>query len=248
MQKLERAGELTTAVVLAAGRGTRMSHPKLPKPLVPVSGKPMLERVLIGIAAAGYQRVVIVIGFRRHLVKKRFGTTFEGLALEYAVQHEQQGTAHAVSCATEFLQGEGEVLLAWADILVISSWYKTLTALWSERPGLVALTTVVYANPSLGSQVEFNNQLRMTGITSRPRDIAQGWRDGGVGIHSTESISAMERVGVSARGEKQVTTAVQTLLARRRPVGVAIYDGPWCDLANADSIRDAEARFAGLLT
>ena len=220
-----------------------MNDPLLPKPLVSVGGRPMLERVLIGLARSGYQRVVIVIGYRGELIKRRFGTLFEGMHLNYAVQHEQEGTAHAVSCAAELVSDESAVLLAWSDILVSPSWYSTLTTLWSLRTCFVAMITVVSSNPSLGSLVEFDEKLHMTNIVSRPETITSGWRDGGISIYDADSIATMAHVVKSNRGEKQVTTAIQNLLTRGQLVGVAKYSGPWYDLATPEAIREAEAEF-----
>src|SRR6266581_8690908 len=61
-----RVASMTTAVVLAAGRGTRMGAltAATPKPLLPVAGRPLIEHVLGGFAAAGVRRAVVVTGYQ----------------------------------------------------------------------------------------------------------------------------------------------------------------------------------------
>ena len=63
------------AVILAAGKGTRMREltNELPKPMLPVEGKPILEHILEGIIAAGIRDVFIVTGFRAETIENYFG-------------------------------------------------------------------------------------------------------------------------------------------------------------------------------
>ncbi len=80
------------AVILAAGKGTRMRS-ELPKVLFPVLGRPMIEFVLEALEAAGIRRKVVVVGYRADEVRK----TLAGRpGVEFAEQHEQLGTGHAV--------------------------------------------------------------------------------------------------------------------------------------------------------
>jgi NDP-sugar pyrophosphorylase family protein len=62
------------AVVLAAGRGTRMGEitARIPKPMLPVGGRPMLEHVLERLAAAGAREFLLVVGYRREIVERHF--------------------------------------------------------------------------------------------------------------------------------------------------------------------------------
>jgi bifunctional UDP-N-acetylglucosamine pyrophosphorylase/glucosamine-1-phosphate N-acetyltransferase/UDP-N-acetylglucosamine pyrophosphorylase len=82
----------TVAVVLAAGKGTRMKS-ELPKVLVPVAGRPMIEYVLDALAAAAITDILVVVGYRADLVRQ----TLQGRAgLTFVDQTQQLGTGHAV--------------------------------------------------------------------------------------------------------------------------------------------------------
>ena len=117
----------TVAVVLAAGKGTRMKS-ELPKVLIPVAGRPMIEYVLDALAAARVKQTVVVIGYRGELVRKqlvgRRGITF-------VEQKEQLGTGHAVMAARGALAGhDGPVLVVTGDSPLMQS--ASISALLKE--------------------------------------------------------------------------------------------------------------------
>jgi bifunctional UDP-N-acetylglucosamine pyrophosphorylase/glucosamine-1-phosphate N-acetyltransferase len=86
-----------TAVVLAAGKGTRMKS-ELPKVLHPLAGRPMIYWTVRAALDAGAERVVVVVGHGREMVEKYLQGTF-GAKIETVVQEEQKGTGHAVLVA-----------------------------------------------------------------------------------------------------------------------------------------------------
>ncbi len=100
------------AVVLAAGQGTRMKS-DLPKVLCPVLGRPMIEFVLDALAAAGVERVILVVGYRADDVKAALA---QRQNVEFASQTERLGTGHAVKMARGHLaQHEGPVIVVAGD-------------------------------------------------------------------------------------------------------------------------------------
>ena len=235
------------AIVLAAGKGTRMGHPTLPKPLVAVGGRPMLERVLTALSRAGYRRAVLVVGFRGDLIREHCGERCCGLEIGYVLQETQDGTAAAVALAAPAVAGEEAVLVTWTDILVSPAYYDLLTSAWTHRPGLTALTTVLTGDPSVGALVTFDADLRMQDVLEKPAGVTKGWADGGVSILSREALAAMAAVEPSARGEKELADGLRSLLAAGRLVGVERLAGPWMDLASPAHVAEAERRFGDLL-
>lgn len=91
-----------TAIVLAAGKGTRMKS-DLPKVCHPVGGRPMVCAVVDACLEAGCGRVIVVVGYKQELVREAL--VGYGDRVEFAVQAEQQGTGHAVRCARPLLEG-----------------------------------------------------------------------------------------------------------------------------------------------
>jgi len=106
-------GELT-AVILAAGKGTRMKS-KLPKVLHKVGGRPMLEHVMEAAEAAGCRDNVVIVGHGAELVRELVGNR-----ARIALQAEQLGTGHAVLQAAEALKGfVGTVMILCGDTPLI---------------------------------------------------------------------------------------------------------------------------------
>jgi bifunctional UDP-N-acetylglucosamine pyrophosphorylase / glucosamine-1-phosphate N-acetyltransferase len=89
----------TTAIVLAAGKGTRMKSP-LPKVLYPVLGRPMIHWVIDALEKIGVTRKILVIGYEADLVKAELA---HRSGIEFAIQEQQLGTGHAVQMAAPLL-------------------------------------------------------------------------------------------------------------------------------------------------
>jgi len=98
---------IDTAVVLAAGEGTRLRPltRNRPKPMLPAANRPILKHVFDALVAADVRRIVVVVGYKRGRVQDRFGPTYDGVDLEYVTQHKQLGSGHALLQAREAVDG-----------------------------------------------------------------------------------------------------------------------------------------------
>ncbi|QOI99222.1 MAG: ribose-phosphate diphosphokinase [Phycisphaeraceae bacterium] len=106
---LEPAG--LCAVILAAGKGTRMKS-DLPKVVHPVGGRPMVCAVVDACRAAGATRIIVVVGYQQEKVRE----ALKGFGVEFALQGEQLGTGHAVMSAAGLLKD----LPAGTPVLVLA--------------------------------------------------------------------------------------------------------------------------------
>ncbi len=115
------------AVVMAAGKGTRMKS-DLPKVLVEIAGRPMIEYVLDALLKGGVERIIVVVGYRAELVRAALASR---PGIEFALQAEQLGTGHAVMACNEQLAGhEGPVLVVTGDQPLMRA--ESITALLAE--------------------------------------------------------------------------------------------------------------------
>jgi len=91
------------AIVLAGGLGTRLRSvvPDLPKPMAPVAGRPFLAWVLDRLADAGFETVVLAVGYRHEAIHEHFGDDYRGMALRYSVECTPLGTGGAIRLAAE---------------------------------------------------------------------------------------------------------------------------------------------------
>ena len=134
------------AIVLAAGKGTRMKS-ELPKVLVPVAGRPMIRYVIDALKQAQVSKIVVVVGYKAELVQDELAD--EPLVV-YAEQSEQLGTGHAVMmCREQIAAHDGPVLIVAGDspMLQASSVAKLLEAFHEEAPACL-LGTVEREDPT----------------------------------------------------------------------------------------------------
>src|SRR5215510_9719797 len=120
--------KIDKAVVLAAGRGTRMREltAELPKPMIEVRGKPVLQHIVEGLREAGIRDCLIVVGYRADVVRDFFGDGLcYNVAIQYKTQTVQDGTGRVVELARNFVTSRPFVL-AYGDILVERANYKRL--------------------------------------------------------------------------------------------------------------------------
>lgn len=131
----------TVAVILAAGKGTRMKS-ALPKVLHAVGGQSMLRHVMTAAEQAGAKRTIVVVGFGGDQVQAEIGA-----AAEYVLQAEQLGTGHAMMQAQPALAGyTGTVLLLCGDTPLLTG--NTLQQLVAAHQQSGAAATVLTAMPA----------------------------------------------------------------------------------------------------
>ena len=126
----------TYAVVLAAGKGTRMKS-NLYKVLHPVCGKPMVEHVIENMEKVGVEKIVTIVGHGAEKVQSELGARGE-----YALQEEQLGTAHAVLQAKDVLEGlSGTTIVVCGDTPLITA--ETLQELLEHHHSTKAKATIL---------------------------------------------------------------------------------------------------------
>lgn len=127
-----------TAVIMAAGKSTRMKS-RLPKPLHPLCGKPLLSYILDACEEAGASRIVVVVGHEAERVQEAFGGR-----CEFALQEEQLGTGHALMVTQPLLNGyDGDLLVLPGDTPLIDG--DTLRKLAEHHRRTSAVATLLSA-------------------------------------------------------------------------------------------------------
>lgn len=163
------------AVVLAAGKGTRMKS-DLPKVLVPVLERPMIHYVLDALDAVGVDRIIVVVGHRADLVREELSDRGN---VAFVEQTEQLGTGHAVMVCRDALQGhDGAVLILAGDspMVQIQSLQALLARFDEEQPACL-LGTLLHDDPTgLGRIVrdengEFEGIVEHKDATQQQREI-----------------------------------------------------------------------------
>jgi len=151
-----------TAIVLAAGKGTRMKS-DLPKVLCQANGRPLVEYVLDSLRSAGVEKIIVVVGYKADEVKQQL-SSYENI--EYATQSEQRGTGHAVMMCTENIKDhDGAVVVVAGDspMLQSSSIKALLDEYTASKPGCI-LGTLIHENPTGLGRIVRDADGKFTGI------------------------------------------------------------------------------------
>lgn len=210
------------AIVLAAGKGTRMnSH--LPKVLMEVDRRPMLQYVVDALREGGIGRIVLVVGHRQELVR----AAMTGQAdVGFAVQRRQLGTGHAVmACRRVIAAHRGPVVVVTGDApLMQGRSIAALLAEYRQEPAGCVLGTVVKDNPrGLGRIVrgdggEFLGIVEEKDATTAQRCIREVNMSYYV-FHPRQLLSALEHLDThNAQGEYYLTDCPGVMIDR----GVAV--------------------------
>lgn len=134
-----------SAVILAAGKGTRMGESDRPKVMFEANGKPLVEYLINSIKTACVEDITLVVGYMQEMVRNYFGDS-----VKYVEQKEQLGTGHAVLMAKESLQGKSDaVIVSYGDMPCYKTeTIKKLIKLFEEEKPTIAMVTVDLKKPS----------------------------------------------------------------------------------------------------
>ena len=226
---------ITKAVLLAAGKGTRMKEltNDVPKPMLEVRGKPILLHIIEGLAAAGVTDFLIVVGFRADVVLAFFGDGSRfGVRVSYVTQVVQDGTGRVVELAKDFA-GNDPFVLSYGDILIDSGNYMRLVSLGTAE-GFVSVkhNEGEIAN---GGCVVVNDRFELTDLIEKPAGKAPSpWYNAGVYSFRPSIFDFTAKLKLSSRGEYELTDAIRDLAQAGNVVQVVELAGDWAD------VRDPE--------
>ena len=235
--------EEVSAVVLAAGEGSRLGPitNRRPKPMVPVANRPILEYVLEAIAAAGLERIVLVVGYRQERIRNHFGDGDDwGVDIEYVVQEKQLGTGHAVLQAEEAV--DGEFLVLNGDRIVDASLIEDVHETLSDGEDAVVSVTRSRRSSAYGV-VELDGNVLERIIEKPITPVSTELINAGV-YGFDESIFEQIRETPTDAGELAITTTLNDLAANH-PIRVVRYQGTWLDVSFLWDILTVNAAMVG---
>lgn len=227
---------ITKAVLLAAGRGTRMREltSELPKPMIAVRGKPILQHIIEGLRGAGVSEFLIIVGYRAEVVRQAFGDGAQfGVAIRYATQVVQDGTGKVVELGRDFV-GDDPFLLSYGDILVEDENYPRLTRLDDHTEAIV--TVKHNEDVSKGGAVFVNERFELVDLREKPRpgEPTSPWYNAGIYAFRPSIFDFIARLERSPRGEFELTDAIRALAHSGKKVQALELRGAWAD------VRDPE--------
>ena len=236
------------ALILAGGRGTRLGAltADRPKPMLPIGGVPMLERIMGGIAdQTPIRDFVLVTGYRADVIEAYFGDGRRWRwQIEYVAQPIPKGVGDAVHCARSALQ-DTDFLMTYGDIMLGASNYGRFAREWSSpvppelgargrSSALVGLNWV--EDPYKGAAVYLNAQGEIQRIEEKPAPgTAQThWNNAGLFLFQPLLFDYTARLMPSARGELELPDAISAMIRAGHSVRGLPLDGAWRDVGTPD--------------
>ena len=212
---------------------------ELPKPMLVVSGKPLLEHVLERLRRAGIEAVFVVTGFRAETIERYFADY--PMRLVFGRQESINGTAKAALLAREFV-GDESFLLTYGDILVSAGEYLGIVAqLEANRDTAGVLAVKRVDDPWQGAAV-YEEQGRVMRIVEKPArgSSSTNWNSAGLYAFRSSIFDALAGVGPSTRGEYELTSGIERQLADGLRVEMYEIKGPWSDVGRPEDLSGAE--------
>jgi UDP-N-acetylglucosamine diphosphorylase / glucose-1-phosphate thymidylyltransferase / UDP-N-acetylgalactosamine diphosphorylase / glucosamine-1-phosphate N-acetyltransferase / galactosamine-1-phosphate N-acetyltransferase len=228
--------KIDKAVVLAAGRGTRMREltADFPKPMINVRGKPVLQHIIEGLRDAGSRRLLIIVGYHAEMVRNFFGNgRHHGVQIEYATQTVQDGTGRVVDLARNFVGGS-PFILSYGDILISPVNYKRVVDLTDDCEAIVTVTRG--EDVSKGGAVFVNKEMELVDLREKvePGEPTSPWYNAGLYAFRPGIFEFIARLKPSPRGEYELTDAIRDLAHSGKKVQALELNGEWAD------VRDPE--------
>ena len=242
------AAEIDTALLLAAGRGTRLGAltAETPKPMLDIAGAPLISHIVDVLASAGLKRFVLVTGYLSAQVEawaKAYERENSAIRIVMVRQPELNGTGGAMLAAKPHVTGLERFVFGWGDILMDRANYPRFIhhARNDEYDLLLAVNRV--KDPFKGAAVYLDSHMIVERLDEKP---AQGtakteWNNAGLFATGQTIFDYLARLKPSVRGEIEVPDAITQMIADGRVVRAVDMRGFWSDVGTPKDLEAARA-------
>jgi bifunctional UDP-N-acetylglucosamine pyrophosphorylase/glucosamine-1-phosphate N-acetyltransferase len=230
------------AVILAAGKGVRMRPltDKIPKAMVKLRGKPLLEWNMEKIKAMGIAEVAMVVGYKKEAIVKYFKNEWNGMKITYIDQPEQLGTADALKRAKDFV-GNDEFLLIHCDVIVSDETFKEIAKKGNEFNDFDVLIAGREVPDPWRYGVLMCEGGKVKGIDEKPAfgEAESNIINAGFYRFTSKIFTELDKVQKSARGEYELPDALRGLMKKNR-VELVMCKGKCFDIGDLEDLGVAE--------
>jgi glucose-1-phosphate thymidylyltransferase len=233
------------AVILAAGQGTRLRPVTLtmPKPLVPVANKPLIGFAIDVLRQAGLEEIGIVVNDLDSPIVSQLGDGADfGVRLDYIVQTEQKGLAHAIGLTRQFVGDEPFCVLLGDNIF--QDKMENLLRGFPESSAELAIALIEVPDPQrFGVAEVVDGQIRR--VVEKPKEPPSNLAISGAYLFRRSIFDAIDHIKPSWRNELEITDAIQYVIASGAEVHPYTLQGWWIDAGKPDAIIHANQLVLG---
>jgi glucose-1-phosphate thymidylyltransferase len=231
------------ALVLSGGAGTRLrpiTHTSA-KQLVPIANKPTLFYGLEAIRDAGVTDVGIIVGDTAPEIMAAVGDgSALGISVTYIKQDAPLGLAHCVLIARDFL-GDDEFVMYLGDNFIVGGITELVDEFIAEKPDAQILLTKV-DNPSQFGVAELGPDGRVQTLVEKPKEPKSDLALVGVYMFRASVHEAVDAIKPSARGELEITDAIQWLVDAGKEVRPHLVTGYWKDTGRIEDMLECNRK------
>ncbi|WBB78709.1 glucose-1-phosphate thymidylyltransferase [Micromonospora sp. WMMD882] len=225
------------ALVLSGGTGSRLrpfSH-SMPKQLIPIANKPVLEHVLGNIRDIGVSDIGIIVGDRASSIQEAIG---DGSRLDARITYLRQetpgGLGHCVALARDFL-GDDDFVMYLGDNFLADGIAPVARTFVERRPAAHVIVHRV-PDPRQFGIAELDDEGNVLRLVEKPRQPTSDLALVGVYFFTPAIHEAVASIRPSARGELEITDAIQWLHDAGARVTATEYDGYWKDVGHTEDV------------
>ena len=229
------------AVVLAAGKGTRLRPltDDKPKVLVEINGTPLIQDVFDNLIDAGATELIIIVGYKAEQIIDRYGDKYEGIPITYAHQREQLGLAHAILQAEPHI--DGSFILMLGDNVFRGNLADVVNRQQEDRADAAFLVEEVpYEEASRYGVLDTNEYGEVIEVVEKPETPPSNLVMTGFYTFTPAIFHACHLVQPSERGEYELPDAIDLLIQSGRTIDAIRLDGWRIDVGYPDDRDRAE--------
>ncbi len=227
---------------------------ELPKPMLRVQGRPILEHIIEGLRAAGIREVCLITGWRAEVIEDHFGDGSRwGLSICYARQEVQDGTGRAPEYAKAFV-GADDFLLTYGDILVRPETYGRMIERFRQGPFAGVITVTQGEDVTKGGVNFFDKDFCLARLVEKPnaeqisilrtegflKEGAPLYYNAGIYLFRPAIYDFTARLVKSPRGEYELTDAISMLIAAGHRLAGLEIEGRWVDVRDPEVLAQLE--------